>query len=54
MFSDSMSFKKRDRFSKCSINAGDVLTRDARNTSSCAGQAKVSGEEAGKEEVAAC
>ena len=54
MFSDSMSFKKRDRFSTCSINAGDVLTRDARNASSCAGQAKVSGEEAGKEEVAAC
>lgn len=54
MFSDSMSFKKRDRSSNSSINAGDVLTRDARNAFSFAGKSKVSGEEAGEAEVAAC
>jgi len=54
MFSDSMRFKKRDRSGNSSINAGDVLTRDARNAFSFAGKAKVSGEGAGEEEVAAC
>ncbi len=54
MFSDSMSFKKLDRSSKSSVNAGDVLTRDPRNAPPCAGKAKASGEKAGKAEVAAC
>jgi len=54
MFSDSMSLKKRDRFGSSSINAGDVLTRDARNASLCAGKSNVSGEEAVEAEVVAC
>ena len=54
MFSDSIRFKKLDRSSYSSINAGDVLSRDARNVFSFAGKSKVSGEEAGEAEVAAC